>query len=169
VARQGIHAFARENKLSAAEKDTLLSKLAARLKVDYKALLEQRIMHNLTPEEVKQLATDGVDIQLHTHRHRTPKDRTLFLREIEDNRRSIQAMTGKPTSHFCYPSGAYDLEFLPWLQESGVISATTCEPGFASQASDRLLLPRVLDNPSLSPIEFESWLTGVSAALPRRR
>ena len=168
-ARRGIHAFSRENKLSAEEKDVLLSKLAARLKIDYDRLLEQRIMHNVTSEEVKQLASDGVDIQLHTHRHRTPKDRSLFLREIEDNRNSIHAMTGKSTSHFCYPSGAYDLAFLPWLQESGVVSATTCETGFASQASDRLLLPRVLDNPSLSPIEFESWLTGISAALPRRR
>jgi len=168
-ARRGIHAFSHENKLSAEEKDVLLSKLAARLKIDYDRLLEQRIMHNVTSEEVKQLASDGVDIQLHTHRHRTPKDRSLFLREIEDNRNSIHAMTGKSTSHFCYPSGAYDLAFLPWLQESGVVSATTCETGFASQASDRLLLPRVLDNPSLSPIEFESWLTGISAALPRRR
>ncbi|MFS8084068.1 MAG: polysaccharide deacetylase family protein [Acidobacteriota bacterium] len=169
VARRSIHAFTHEHKLSAEEKDELLSKLAARLKIDYDALLQQRIMHNVTPDEVKQLAAGGVDIQLHTHRHRTPKERSLFIREIEDNRRSIQAMTGKHTSHFCYPSGAYDLAFLPWLRESGVISATTCEPGFASQASDRLLLPRVLDNPSLSPIEFESWLTGVSAALPRRR
>jgi peptidoglycan/xylan/chitin deacetylase (PgdA/CDA1 family) len=169
VARRGIHSFTREHKLSAEEKDALLSKLAARLKVDYDALLEQRIMHNVTPYEVKQLAAGGVDVQLHTHRHRTPRDRALFIREIEDNRRSIKAMTGQSTSHFCYPSGAYDLAFLPWLKESGVISATTCEPGFASQASDRLLLPRVLDNPSLSPIEFESWLTGVSAALPRRR
>lgn len=169
VARRGIHAFACDNKLSAEEKDTLLSRLAALLKVNYDALLEQRIMHNLTPAEVKELAIAGVDVQLHTHRHRTPKDRTLFLREIEDNRQSIHAMTGKTTSHFCYPSGAYDLEFLPWLRESGVISATTCETGFASQTSDRLLLPRVLDNPSLSPIEFESWLTGISAALPRRR
>ena len=169
VARRGIHAFAQAHKFSAEEKDALLIKLAARLRIDYEALLDQRIMHNLSPDEVKQLAAGGVDIQLHTHRHRTPKDRSLFIREIEDNRRSIKAMTGKSTSHFCYPSGAYDLAFLPWLKESGIVSATTCEPGFASQASNRLLLPRVLDNPSLSPIEFESWLTGVSAALPRRR
>ena len=55
------------------------------------------------------------------------------------------------------------------LKESGIVSATTCEPGFASVSADRLLLPRVLDNPLLSPIEFEGWLSGVSAALPRRR
>jgi hypothetical protein len=96
-------------------------------------------------------------------------DRALFLREIEDNRQSIREMTGKIPTHFCYPSGVYDQKFLPWLREAGVVSATTCESGFASRGSNQLLLPRFLDNATLSPIEFESWLTGVSAALPQRR
>lgn len=164
-----IHVFAHEQRLSADEKEEFAAKLAAQLKVDYEALLAQRVMHNLSPAEVKQLASDGADIQLHTHRHRTPQDRQLFLREIEDNRRRIVEMTGRPTSHFCYPSGVYDPAFLPWLQEAGVISATTCETGFAARNSNPLLLPRFLDNQSLSDIEFESWLKGVSLARPRRR
>ncbi len=164
-----IHAFARGQKLSADEKDAFAAALAAQLDVDYEALLEQRLMHNLTPAEVSQLAAGGIDVQLHTHRHRTPLDRQLFLREIEDNRKSIQEMTGKNPTHFCYPSGVYDLKFLPWLREAGVVSATTCESGFASRSSNELLLPRFLDNATLSSIEFESWLTGISAALPRRR
>ncbi|MBC8031405.1 MAG: polysaccharide deacetylase family protein [Pyrinomonadaceae bacterium] len=163
-----ITTLARARKLSAEEKDALLISLAAQLKVDYAALNEQRITHNVTPDEVKALSAAGIDVQLHTHRHRTPLDRQLFLREIEDNRTSIQEMTGKTAIHFCYPSGVYDLAFLPWLKESGVVSATTCETGFASPGSNPLLLPRVLDNMQLSSIEFESWLTGVSAALPRR-
>ena len=163
-----IRAFASSRKLSAEDKDALLSSLAAQLRVDYDALIEQRIMHNVTPDEVKELARGGIDVQLHTHRHRTPVDRQLFLREIEDNRKSIQKMSDKHAEHFCYPSGVYDLAFLPWLKESGVVSATTCETGFASRNSNPLLLPRMLDNPQLSSIEFESWLTGVSAALPRR-
>lgn len=164
-----IHVFARGQKLSADEKDAFAASLAASLNVDYDALLEQRMMHNLAPDEVSQLAAGGIDVQLHTHRHRTPMDRQLFLREIEDNRKSIHEMTGKDPTHFCYPSGAYDLMFLPWLRVAGVVSATTCESGFASRSSNELLLPRFLDNASLSPIEFESWLTGISAALPRRR
>lgn len=169
TARVAILEFARAQKLSAEEKDELAANLARALDVDYDFLIEQRIMRNLTPEEVSELAASGIDIQLHTHRHRVPKDHDLFIREIDDNRQSIQAMTGKLAKHFCYPSGVHDPAFLPWLTESGVVSATTCEPGFASLDSDKLLLPRVLDNPSLAPIEFESWLTGVSAALPRRR
>jgi peptidoglycan/xylan/chitin deacetylase (PgdA/CDA1 family) len=163
-----IHAFAREQKLSAAEKDAFAASLAAHLDLDYEALLEQRVMHNLTVDEVGELAGGGIDVQLHTHRHRTPLDRQLFLREIEDNRKSIQEMTGKTPTHFCYPSGVYDLRFLPWLRDAGVVSGTTCELGFASRSSDRLLLPRFLDSSSLSAIEFEGWLTGISAVLPRR-
>lgn len=164
-----IHIFANSQKLSAYEKDAFATSLAAHLDVDYAALLEQRILHNLTAEEVGRLAADGVDIQLHTHRHRTPIDQQLFLREIEDNRKSILGMTGTTATHFCYPSGRYHPAFLPWLRESGVVSATTCERGFASRSSDPLLLPRLLDSNTLSPIEFEGWLTGVSAILPQRQ
>ena len=164
-----IHAFARGQKLSADEKDAFAGSLAAQLNVDYQPLLDQRVMHNLTAAEVGQLAAGGIDIQLHTHRHRTPMDRQLFLREIEDNRKIIHEMTGTVADHFCYPSGRYRPAFLPWLREAGVISATTCERGFASRSSDRLLLPRLLDSNTLSPIEFEGWLTGVSAILPQRR
>jgi peptidoglycan/xylan/chitin deacetylase (PgdA/CDA1 family) len=169
AAMKEIHKYARERKLSADDKDALATSVARHLKVNYDDLLERRVMHNLRPDEVMKLAAEGVDIQLHTHRHRTPMDRKLFLREIEDNRNSIQGMTGRVASHFCYPTGKHDQAFLPWLREAGVVSATTCEAGFAHRSFDPLLLPRFLDSNMLSPIEFESWLTGISAALPRRR
>ena len=168
-AADALRRFASENKLSAEEKDALAASMASQLKIDYDALLKKRLLQILSPEEVKQLAADGVDIQLHTHRHRTPKDRSLFLREIEDNRKCIETMTGIVASHFCYPSGVYEEAFLPWLEEMDVRTATTCEVGFASRQSRRLLLPRLLDAPGLSDLEFEGWLTGVSAALPRRQ
>jgi peptidoglycan/xylan/chitin deacetylase (PgdA/CDA1 family) len=164
-----VQQFARDRKLRAEEKDELAASLAHWLNLDYDALLGKKILHLLTPDEVKRLASDGVDVQLHTHRHRTPLNRELFLREIEDNRKSIQEITGASPSHFCYPSGIYDPAFLPWLKEAGIESATTCELGLASQRSNPLLLPRLLDVSSLSPIEFTGWLSGVSAALPRRR
>jgi peptidoglycan/xylan/chitin deacetylase (PgdA/CDA1 family) len=166
----GLRTFARVNKLSAEEKDSLLAVVAKQLKIDYDALSARRLLHILSPEEVRTLSAKGVDIQLHTHRHRTPLNRSLFLREIEDNRKSIEAMTGASSpSHFCYPSGVYDEAFLPWLEEARVVSATTCDTGFASRQSNPLLLPRLLDVSGLSDIEFEGWLTGVSAALPRRQ
>ena len=163
-----IHAYTREQKMDAETKDALNAALAAELGVDYEALIAQRVMHNLSADEVKQLSEAGVDIELHTHRHRAPLDRALFVREIDDNRASIRRMTGKNPTHFCYPSGVYDLALLPWLKEAGVVSATTCELGLASRTSDPLLLPRLLEVSGLTPIEFEGLLTGASFALPRR-
>jgi peptidoglycan/xylan/chitin deacetylase (PgdA/CDA1 family) len=163
-----IRAFAARQGLSAEEKDARGRALAKHLGVDYDELLEQRLLHNVTPAEAKELSNRGVDVQLHTHRHRTPLNRDLFLREIEDNRKCISEITGKETVHFCYPSGVYNPQFLPWLSEAGIKSATTCEVGFASRASHPLLLPRFLDNNTMASIEFEAWLTGVSLALPRR-
>lgn len=168
AARGAIFAFAREGRLKAEVKDALLASLAKQLGVDYQSLLDQRSLHNLTADEVKQLARSGVDIQLHTHRHRTPLDRGLFIREIEDNRASIVELIGRNPSHFCYPSGVTNDLFLPWLKETGVVSATTCEVGLASRSSNPLLLPRLLDASGLTTIEFEGWLTGVASVLPRR-
>ena len=147
----------------------ITERLAARLEIDYQAMHAKRILQLMTPEEVTEVSRAGIDVQLHTHRHRTPVDRELFIREIRDNRARLEHMTGKPAVHFCYPSGVWRSEFLPWLKEEGVSTATTTEIGFASTHSDRLLLPRLLDMSSLSPIEFAGWLTGLSAALPRGR
>ena len=164
-----LRRFAEREKLSAEEKDALAASLARRLGVDYDELVAARLLHILRPDEVSRLAERGVDIQLHTHRHRAPLERAAFLREIEDNRRRIRALTGATPEHFCYPSGVYDPRHLPWLDEAGVRSATTCDVGLAWRGSNRLLLPRLLDSSSLSPVEFEGWLTGVCAAMPRRR
>jgi peptidoglycan/xylan/chitin deacetylase (PgdA/CDA1 family) len=155
--------------LSAAAKDDLAKNIAKTLQLDYAGLARKRIMRLLTPAEVARLGAAGIDFQLHTHRHRTPRAREAFAREIEDNRRSIAGMTGSTADHFCYPSGVYEPEFLPWLRELGVRSATTCDTGIASAATDPLLLPRLIDTSNLAPIEFESWTTGFGSFLPLRR
>ncbi len=168
LVQQRLMAFVRRENLSADEQNALAGKLAQHLKIDYEALCSRRKLHLLTAAEVQQLAAEGVDIQLHTHHHDLPLNYELFNREIEDNRTSIQEMTKQNATHFCYPNGLFSREFLPWLERLGIQSATTCEPGFATPQTDRLLLPRLVDHTVLSPIEFEGWLTGVSASLPRR-
>lgn len=151
------------------EKHMLVQRLAETLNVDYAAIVQRRILQLMTPTEVAELAREGVNFELHTHRHRTPLDRELFLDEIRDNRAAIHDITGAGASHFCYPSGVYHPEFLPWLREAHVISATTCDSGMATPQTDALLLPRIIDGEHLSRIEFEGWLTGTAAFLPRRK
>ncbi len=168
AAALAIRSFARENRMSAVEKDDLLTSLAARLDVDYEALLAERILHLLSPGEVTQLGAEGVDIQLHTHRHCLPADPRLFLHEVEENRNFINKYTNSSASHFCYPSGMYDPYQFPLLREAGVVSATSCEPGLATSDTNPLALPRLVDTGSLDQVEFEGWLCGISSLLPRR-
>ena len=167
LACSAINAYADTKKLNADQKNDLARRLAEHLSLDFDDLMSKRLFHLMTPEEIKELSGKGVDIQLHTHRHRTPMDRVLFQKEITENRDKIASFTGKRAAHFCYPSGVHEDSFLPWLSEQGISSATTCEHGFAHAKTNPLLLPRFLDFTNVSAIEFESWLTGVRSLLPR--
>lgn len=151
------------------QRTALAERLTDLLGDDYEALRAKRILTVMTPEEAAEIARDGVDVQLHTHRHRTPNDRTLFQREITDNRNRIDPIRDGAARHFCYPSGEYLPEFLPWLRAAGVQTATTCDPGLASSKTEPLLLPRLVDTSSLSALDVEGWMTGMSALfMPRK-
>jgi peptidoglycan/xylan/chitin deacetylase (PgdA/CDA1 family) len=163
----GLLAEAEAHRFDAPRKDELLAALAADAGVDYCELLRKRLLHIMTPLEVCELSATGCDVQLHTHRHRTPEDRDLFVREIRDNRERIEEFTGRSPVHFCYPCGVYRPEYLPWLKEEHVYSATTCENALARPDSNPLLLPRFVDHANLSPIEFEAGVSGLTLALRR--
>jgi peptidoglycan/xylan/chitin deacetylase (PgdA/CDA1 family) len=167
-ALRSIVEFADRRQLTGREKTELAERVTYSLGLDYQSLVSTRVFHLMTPSEVAELSGDGVDFQLHTHRHRTPADRTLFQREIQENRDRIRSITGDDPTHFCYPSGIHRADMVSWLPALDVISATTCDAGMVSSTSHPLLLPRLIDNMQLSPIEFEGWLTGVSSFLPRR-
>jgi len=161
--------FGRRQRLSPAQKDALAARVAAELGVDYDEILRLRMLQLMTPSEVSGIAAGGIDVELHTHRHRTPLDEQAFLREIRDNRQWLSARTVAQLIHFCYPSGLYRTEFPPWLRAEQVVSATTCERGIADRWRDPLLLPRLLDSTVVTDVDFEAWLAGVSAFLPHRR
>jgi peptidoglycan/xylan/chitin deacetylase (PgdA/CDA1 family) len=163
-----LYAFSERNALSAERKDDLMCALAALIGANYDELVRKRILQIMSPDEVSQVAAGGVDVQLHTHRHRTPLDEGQFRRELDDNRKCIEEMTGSRPTHFCYPSGHYEPPFLGWLEQAGVESATTCDPAICTPQSPPLLLPRLVDSSTLSPVEFEGWLAGLSEMIPRR-
>jgi peptidoglycan/xylan/chitin deacetylase (PgdA/CDA1 family) len=161
-------AFADHRGLSGAAKDEVARQLAEFLSFDYQELCNSRMLQLMTPAEIAELSAQGMDFQLHTHRHRTPNDESLFRKEIRDNRKRLEEITGRPANHFCYPSGVYRREFLPWLRAEGITSATTCEASLASRTTNRLLLPRFVDDFVKSTLEFESWLDGTASVLAHR-
>ena len=168
-AKRDILAYADREQLTAQERTAWAERLGDLLGVDYEAIRAKRLLTVMTRDEAAEIARNGIDIELHTHRHRTPNDRALFLREIVDNRERIERIRDGVARHFCYPSGVYRPEFLPWLREAGVTTATTCDPGLASRRSDPLLLPRLVDTSFLSPLDVEGWMTGMSGFfMPRK-
>jgi peptidoglycan/xylan/chitin deacetylase (PgdA/CDA1 family) len=166
---QALIDLAERERLTGCQKDELAGRLAKFLGIDYEELVGKRILQLMNARELQEIARDGVDIQLHTHRHRTPDDEALFGREIRENRERIEQIVSSRAVHFCYPGGVYRQKFLPWLSNQQVISATTCDSGLAKPTSTPLLLPRYIDNTLRKEIEFESWLVGVGDLLAFRR
>lgn len=160
--------FTDERTMPASQKQGLLAQLADELGFDLGEYCRRRLMHLMTPDEVREVAQAGIDVQLHTHRHWVPNNESLLRREILENRERIESITGRPAHHLCYPSGVNFPELLPWLRDLDVRSGTTCESGLATPEQDPLLLPRFVDHSGVSGLEFEAWATGVLSVLPHR-
>ena len=164
-----LKGIAAQHAWSSDQKQECLEQLAREAGIGWAEFLRRRLLSLMTPEEIAGLDPGVADVQLHTHRHRMPDTRELFLQELEDNRRALIRCGCSPERlrHFCYPSGVYGLRHLPWLREAGVASATTTRPGLAASSSDPLQLPRFIDNYLTSDLEFDAWAAGVREILRR--
>jgi peptidoglycan/xylan/chitin deacetylase (PgdA/CDA1 family) len=166
-----LRGHAAKQSFDALAKNAFVARIAEHLGVDYGRILSSEVLQLMTPASVAALPHDLVNVQMHTHRHRAPRERVLFRRELTDNADRIREMRGlrSQLTHFCYPNGEYRGELLPWLREFGVEFATTCLPGIASSHDNPLLLPRFVDNCRQSPTAFEAWASGFAALLPQSR
>lgn len=167
MAARAIRNFVYREKLSGEAKDELAVRLCCKLGIDYAEMQRKRVLGLLNTAEVRKLAGAGTDFELHTHRHRTPAVQELFQKEIADNRAYFRRVFNRAPEHFCYPGGACEPNFTAWLKAEGIRSATTCEPGIASESSDPLRLPRMLDAANVEQVEFEAWLSGLEPRLRR--
>jgi peptidoglycan/xylan/chitin deacetylase (PgdA/CDA1 family) len=165
-----ISRHASRHSLDAVAKDALVARVASKLGVSYDEIRASEVLQLMTPESVEALPRDLISVQLHTHRHRMPRTKALFRRELMENASRIREMRGSSAelNHFSYPSGEYRAELLPWLREFGVRYATTCVPGIAGPQDEPLLLPRFVDSCRHSLTTFEAWTSGFAEWLPRR-
>jgi Polysaccharide deacetylase len=154
-----------ETQLDEAGRSELSRRLAERLGVDYEQIVRSRVLSLMNQTEIREATKGGVDIQLHTHRHRLPMDRDLVKQEILDNRTFLEPLVGRELQHLCYPSGIWSKEQWPWLADLGIESATTCVSGLNDRGTARLGLKRFLDGENVSAIEFEAEIYGLSELL----
>lgn len=164
-----IYELSRANAWTAERKERFLTQLATLLDVDYAEIKAKRILHLISPTEAQLMAAQGLDLQLHTHRHRTPRDANAFSDELQENARIVLAARSGMPLHFCYPSGSFKPEYARWLCDNGILSATTCQSGLVHQNSNPYFLPRMIDHENIRPAEFTCWLSGLAAGLTRQR
>ena len=95
------------SQLTRDERRHLLDALAQRVDIDPVYLFERRrVMTLLDLDEIRLSASQGVSIQLHTHRHRFPLDDDPALRgELSDDRSVLESYGVTGPVHFCDPSG----------------------------------------------------------------
>jgi peptidoglycan/xylan/chitin deacetylase (PgdA/CDA1 family) len=159
-----------ESQMGEEQRARLCEELGRRLGVDYAEIVRRRFLTLMTEDEIRETSQAGIDIQLHTHRHVLPVEAELVRREIEDNRRFLEPLTGHRARHFCYPSGIHHEDHLRPLAEAGVVSGTTCDSGLNYADTPLLTLHRFVDDDtSVSWIEFEAEMSGFSDLLRKAR
>jgi peptidoglycan/xylan/chitin deacetylase (PgdA/CDA1 family) len=159
-----------ESQMDEPQRVRLCEELGRRLGVDYAEIVRRRFLTLMTEDELRETSQAGIDIQLHTHRHVLPIEAELVRREIEDNRRFLEPLTGHRLRHFCYPSGIHHEDHLRPLAEAGVVSGTTCDSGLNYADTPPLTLHRFVDDDTnVSWIEFEAEMSGFGDLLRKAR
>ncbi len=144
----------------------ILRSVALALQLDWDAFKARRLIQLMNQEELADIARQGFDLQLHTHDHLFGGlDRDFVEGTVLRNREALTRIAGRTATHFCYPSGEYAQEQLPWLAALGVESATTCKPGFIDRTTPRLELGRFLDGENITDVEFEAEVSGFLQAM----
>ena len=157
-----------ERECSETDRVVLAKGIAELLEVDVSGIVLDRTFHIMSADEVRSLAQKGVDIQLHTHRHRFPAGED-GAREIRDNKAVLEPLVRKQLRHFCYPSGEWNERCWPILQSEAIASATTCERGLNYARTPALALKRFLDSEDVSQLEFDAEVAGYMEILRRIR
>ena len=142
--------------------------LGRTLQVDIPRLLDTRVWHCMEPDTVRTLAHQGFAMQLHTHSHFNVVDHaSLAGEQVRLCRAAVEATTGLPAPHFCYPSGRWTKDVWPTLEREGVTTATTTRSGPNFTSTPLLALRRVMNGEDRTQLEFEFEMSNVRWLLSR--
>lgn len=102
----------------------------------------------LTTDMIRAMMEQGIEIGAHTVSHPilTSLPDAGALQEMEESKRQLEAITGRPVRYFAYPNGKHGKDFderhMAMARQAGFEAAFTTALGAASAADDRFALPR---------------------------
>lgn len=152
-----------------ADRNQIIETLAKILDLDMTSLKKSQLFNIMVPRTLSALVEDGVDLQLHTHRHNWPIEKNAAQEELESNSKYLMEVRPDRPMHFCYPSGFYTKGQFDYLQGCGIKTAATCKPGFNTGTDNPYELKRFLDGENISQVEFEAEMSGFLELLRRAR
>jgi peptidoglycan/xylan/chitin deacetylase (PgdA/CDA1 family) len=131
---------------------------------------------SLNAESLRELAGQGFTIGGHTMHHvdlgQVCRANEL-RREIQEDRKELERITGARVRYFSYPFGFHrrsPLNLERMLQESGYRGAVTVDPGFNTMNTNRFCLHRDLVDASLpSPVFVARFLGNYDPVIVMRR
>jgi peptidoglycan/xylan/chitin deacetylase (PgdA/CDA1 family) len=99
----------------------------------------------MTPKQVSQLDSSGIEIGSHTVHHAdlTEVDPMTLRIELEASKGYLERLLAHPVLDFCYPSGRFNEAVEAAVNAAGYASATTELPGTALSWTSRLAWTRV--------------------------
>lgn len=100
----------------------------------------------MSKEEAAAIASDPLfDIGTHTMTHQdlTTLSRNRQKREISNSKKSLELITGEPSTSFSYTYGRYMQQTINLVKKSGFMCACTVEEGVVHPDTDPFLLPRI--------------------------
>jgi peptidoglycan/xylan/chitin deacetylase (PgdA/CDA1 family) len=97
-------------------------------------------------DRIREIADLGFDIGSHsmTHPHLPALPRAAIGSELAGSRRRLEDIVGRAVRHLAYPHGEDGHTVREVTAESGYLTATTTEQGFAGSSTDLLALPRLI-------------------------
>jgi peptidoglycan/xylan/chitin deacetylase (PgdA/CDA1 family) len=148
-----------------------LREVASRLGVGTEPWWGRRQFHLMRPDELRDADRRGLDVQLHTHRHKGLHRYVDHLpQELADNRAALARILGEaPREHFCYPSGGFDERGEAMLAAAGIRSATLVTEGANSPGTNPYRLRRFLDGRTVSEASIDAYLSGALDIAERLR
>ena len=121
----------------------------------------------LSWEDIRALATEGVEFGAHTRSHpilsRLP-DRNRMREEFGGSKDRLEQELGRPVTHFCYPNGMpedYNSDVIEVVRECGFRTAVTAVKGINFPGSDLLLLRRIHQEPTRPLLSFSHEVAGL--------
>jgi peptidoglycan/xylan/chitin deacetylase (PgdA/CDA1 family) len=102
----------------------------------------------LSSEQVRRLASDGIEIGGHTLSHPilTLTEDSTAMHEIAQNKRDLEGLLGRSLTFFAYPNGAPQKDFTDaharMVRSAGYAAALTTESGVSCPTTDPFRLPR---------------------------